>query len=67
MHMQWIPDVLRVEKGGFDKGILDGLEAMGHTVEERDPWGNAQTILVNADNTLDGAPDPREGGTARGY
>jgi gamma-glutamyltranspeptidase / glutathione hydrolase len=67
IHNQWLPDQLRVEKGGLNNVTLDALKARGQVVEERSPWGNANLIVVKPDNTLEGAADPRGEGCAAGY
>jgi gamma-glutamyltranspeptidase / glutathione hydrolase len=67
IHNQWLPDQLRVEKGGLNTVTLNELKARGQVVEERSPWGNANLIVVKPDNTLEGAADPRGEGNAAGY
>ncbi|MCG9889752.1 MAG: gamma-glutamyltransferase [Thermosynechococcaceae cyanobacterium MS004] len=67
IHNQWLPDQLRVEKGGLNAVTLAALKARGQVLKERSPWGNANLILVSPDNTLEGAVDPRGEGAARGY
>ncbi|OCR02089.1 gamma-glutamyltransferase [Oscillatoriales cyanobacterium USR001] len=66
IHHQWLPDFLRVERGGFDGGILEELRRRGHQIKEQDPWGNANLIVVNPDGWLEGAADPRGEGAAKG-
>jgi gamma-glutamyltranspeptidase / glutathione hydrolase len=67
IHHQWLPDRLRVQKGGLNAVTLEALKARGQVVEERSPWGNANLIVVKPDNTLEGAADPRGEGSAAGY
>jgi gamma-glutamyltranspeptidase / glutathione hydrolase len=67
IHNQWLPDRLRVQKGGLNAATLDALKVRGQVVEERSPWGNANLIVVKPDNTLEGAADPRGEGSAAGY
>jgi gamma-glutamyltranspeptidase/glutathione hydrolase len=66
LHHQWRPDQLRVEQYGFDPLTLNTLQARGQTVEARSPWGNANMIVVQPDNTLQGSADPRGEGAAVG-
>jgi gamma-glutamyltranspeptidase/glutathione hydrolase len=60
LHHQWMPDVVRVERGFADETLTD-LKAKGHQIVE--PLGQTSTnsILVTA-NGLFGAPDPRTRG-----
>jgi gamma-glutamyltranspeptidase/glutathione hydrolase len=67
LHHQWQPDTLRVEKYGFDPLTLNDLKTRGHEIGERSPWGNANLIMVQPDNMLAGAADPRGEGVAVGY
>lgn len=67
LHHQWLPDQLRVERNGFDRLTLENLRQRGYTIEERDPWGNADAIVRSPDGTLEGAADPRGEGAAYGY
>lgn len=67
LHHQWQPDTLRVEKYGFDPLTLKDLKTRGHDIGERLPWGNANLIMVQPDNMLAGAADPRGEGVAVGY
>jgi len=68
MHHQWLPDVLRIEESGNDPAVLRALEAMGHEVSARGRQGTAHSILVQADGTISGAPDPRDADSgAAGY
>ncbi|MBW4579918.1 MAG: gamma-glutamyltransferase [Tildeniella nuda ZEHNDER 1965/U140] len=67
LHHQWLPDQLRVERNGFDRLTLDDLRQRGHTIEERDTWGNADAIVQTPDRWLEGAADPRGEGAAYGF
>jgi gamma-glutamyltranspeptidase / glutathione hydrolase len=60
LHHQWMPDVVRVERG-FPDETLAALKAKGHQIVE--PLGQTSTnsILVTANGLL-GAPDPRTRG-----
>jgi gamma-glutamyltranspeptidase/glutathione hydrolase len=67
MHHQWLPDVLRVERG-TDRGVIDKLRAMGHKVSVSTSQGDAHTILVDPKTGLyRGAADQRIRGAAAGY
>ena len=61
IHHQWMPDVIAAEPGALDAATVQGLEAMGHTVNagERN-WGNLQTVSWDKRaDTLSGGTDPR--------
>ncbi|OUL26370.1 gamma-glutamyltransferase [Nostoc sp. RF31YmG] len=67
IHHQWLPDELRVEPWGLDAITLQNLRDRGHNIKEATPWGNANAIVVTADNTLEGAADPRGEGSPIGF
>jgi gamma-glutamyltranspeptidase / glutathione hydrolase len=67
IHHQWLPDELRVEAFGMDTMTLQELRRRGHNVVEKPVWGNANIILVNPDNSLEGATDTRGEGEARAF
>lgn len=60
-----------VVEGGHDKEVLDGLEAIGHTLQQREEldyfFGGVHAVVRNADGTLTGAADPRRDGEAAAY
>jgi gamma-glutamyltranspeptidase/glutathione hydrolase len=65
VHHQWMPDVVRVERG-FPPETLDALRQMGHEVIEPLGQTSANAIAVTPNGLL-GAPDPRtRGATAAG-
>jgi len=64
IHHQWKPDALAVEKA-MPSDIMEGLRALGHTVDVRDTIAVAQMVVVNAGGALTAAHDPRvQGGVA---
>jgi len=66
IHHQWLPDVLRVEKG-FSPDTLRLLAQMGHQVRVSPVMGRTQTIQIEPDRLL-GASDPRHpDGYTAGY
>ncbi len=65
LHHQWMPDVLRMERG-FSPDTVALLKARGHAVELEDHQGEVAAIRVQ-DGWLEGDADPRTEGTARGY
>ncbi|WP_028348367.1 gamma-glutamyltransferase [Bradyrhizobium murdochi] len=62
LHHQWMPDVVRVERG-FREETLDELRAKGHQVIEPLGQTSANSIAVKPGGLL-GAPDPRTRGAA---
>jgi gamma-glutamyltranspeptidase / glutathione hydrolase len=67
IHHQWLPDVVNIEAWGFDPATLGELRRRGHSIELREDWGNANAIEQLPDGRLEGAPDPRGEGLARGF
>lgn len=68
-HHQWIPDTLYCEHGAFGASVLDDLAARGYVLGENDEkLGAIQALSINPDSGwIEGANDPREGGSADGY
>jgi gamma-glutamyltranspeptidase/glutathione hydrolase len=60
LHHQWLPDVVRIERGFADDAIAE-LKAKGHQVIEPLGQTSANSIAVTANGLL-GAPDPRTRG-----
>jgi len=67
VHHQHLPDQIFYEANGLTPATVAALEAMGHTVVERDGIsGDVQAILI-VDGVLTAWSDPRRGGVAIGY
>src|SRR3546814_19627890 len=72
-----MPDVIEAETGAFTPEVVEGLRAMGHTVEvpgeaagnsrrSSHVWGNLQTVAWDlSTNTLSGGTDPRRSAERR--
>jgi gamma-glutamyltranspeptidase/glutathione hydrolase len=60
LHHQWLPDVVRIERG-FDDDAVAALRAKGHEVIEPLGQTSANSIAVTPNGLL-GAPDPRTRG-----
>ena len=60
LHHQWLPDVVRIERGFADDTIAE-LKAKGHQVIEPLGQTSANSIAVTPNGFL-GAPDPRTRG-----
>ena len=77
VHHQHLPDLVFHEYRGLPAATVQALEALGHTVRERDPGppdayfaggmsGDVQLIMVMPDGSLSGWSDPRRGGFTLG-
>ena len=71
IHHQWMPDVVYMEKGALTPKVRQELTADGYKVQDDDPWGEAEGIVIGTKNgkrMLYGANDGRvEAGAAIGY
>jgi gamma-glutamyltranspeptidase / glutathione hydrolase len=67
IHHQWLPDKVNVEPWGFDPATLAELRRRGHSISQREYWGNANAIQQLPDGRLEGAADPRGEGIASGF
>ena len=67
IHHQWLPDKVNVDPWGFDATTLAELRRRGHSIEQREYWGNANAIGQLPDGRLEGAADPRGEGVAKGF
>jgi gamma-glutamyltranspeptidase / glutathione hydrolase len=71
IHHQWMPDVVYVEKGALAPDVQKQLEADGYKIQDDDPWGEAEGIVIgekDGKRVLYGANDGRvEAGAAVGY
>ena len=68
-HHQWLPDDIRMEPNSFDKSLIQQLEKLGYTINEKDSpvIGKVDGILVLDDNTYEGGADHRGDDTAVGF
>jgi len=57
IHHQWLPDMIRVEKG-LNVDTINLLESKGHKVEVKAAMGSTQTIMLTEEGIY-GASDPR--------
>jgi gamma-glutamyltranspeptidase/glutathione hydrolase len=65
-HHQWLPDELRMESSGFSPDTIALLESRGHKIKFVNSQGEAAAILWDG-KWLQGAPDGRTEGTAKGF
>jgi gamma-glutamyltranspeptidase len=47
VHLQWIPDELRIEKNGISADTMEKLTAMGYKVQVRANMGDVNAIMVD--------------------
>ena len=60
IHHQYLPDRVDYEPGSLSEDAVARLRAMGHTLNERSPWGNMNVVTWDkATNRLSAASDPR--------
>ncbi len=60
IHHQYLPDRVDYEPGSLSDETLAKLRAMGHTLNERRPWGNMNVVTWDkAARRVSAASDPR--------
>jgi gamma-glutamyltranspeptidase/glutathione hydrolase len=47
VHLQWIPDELRIEKNGLNADTIEKLTAMGYKVQVKPNMGDVNAIMVD--------------------
>ena len=52
VHLQWIPDELRIEKNGLSADTVDKLKAMGYKVQVRANMGDVNAIMIDPKTKL---------------
>jgi gamma-glutamyltranspeptidase/glutathione hydrolase len=68
MHHQWMPDIIKLERGRTSDEAQRDLESLGHTVEVIARQGDAHSIWIDpATGIRHGAADKRLSGAAAGY
>lgn len=67
-HHQWLPDLLTLERDGFDQETREALRALGHELREVNRMAVIKAIKCLDNGQLHGAADPRNpDDTAIGY
>ena len=52
IHLQWIPEELRIEKNGLSADTVEKLKAMGYKVQVRGNMGDVNAIMVDPKTKL---------------
>jgi gamma-glutamyltranspeptidase/glutathione hydrolase len=59
-HHQYLPDVIRYERGAFNKDTIKELLSKGHNLEEIEEYGNMQIVTMQKPNgKIHTSSDPR--------
>jgi gamma-glutamyltranspeptidase/glutathione hydrolase len=67
VHHQFMPDAVMVDNYGLEPATERALEALGHPIQHRDAWSDAQVVYVDPETGLRyAASDPRFEGAALG-
>ncbi len=65
-HHQYLPDVIQYEPDAIGADVRTRLEAIGHRLVEKDPWGNMQIVVQDrSTGGMTAASDPRGEGQAQ--
>ncbi len=67
IHHQHLPDALTFEPRGLTDAQIQALRALGHTVEQRTGYVGTAPSILRRNGVWTAIPDPRTGGTAKGY
>lgn len=68
MDHEWMPDVLKLEKGAVSEAVEEKLKAMGYKIRIIKSQGDAHSIFIDPKTELYyGAADQRSKGSAIGY
>ena len=68
MDHEWMPDIIRIEKGALTEEVEEALKAMGHKIREIEMQGDAHSIYIDPQTGMYyGAADRRREGSAKGY
>jgi len=60
IHMQWLPDEIRIEKNGLAKDVINNLTSMNYNVVVKGNMGDVNAIVVDGKTgMIYGAGDPR--------
>lgn len=64
IHMQWLPDEIRIERNGVSVDAIAKLKAMGYELKVKDLMGDVNAIVIDRENgVFYGSHDPRSKAT----
>jgi gamma-glutamyltranspeptidase/glutathione hydrolase len=66
-HHQWLPDWTSYERNSLDSIIIEQLNGMGHTFNERGSIGSVNSIMMLPDGKKAGGADKRGYNSSAGY
>jgi gamma-glutamyltranspeptidase/glutathione hydrolase len=67
IHHQHLPDTIRYEAGGMERGTRRGLRGMGYALVERSGYSGEVAAIMRVGGRWVGVADPRMRGDAVGY
>jgi gamma-glutamyltranspeptidase len=62
-----LPDIITVEKEGFNAATQTKITEIGHQIKETPSIGRVDAILIKKKRKIEGAADPRDDDAAIGY
>ncbi|PRP84658.1 gamma-glutamyltranspeptidase 1-like [Planoprotostelium fungivorum] len=68
-HTQWIPDEIIIEPSyrEYSEAVYQKLKEAGNKMVTEDPSTAVQAVVINEDNMIEAASDPRKLGVPAGY
>ncbi|CAM3613944.1 gamma-glutamyltransferase [Pontibacter korlensis] len=66
-HHQWLPDEIQHEPNAIPADVRAILESKGYKLEQRNPYGRVNAILILPNGKLEAGADPRGDDAAAGF